>query len=493
MVGTPWLPYYVTAASFRILGETALAARLPFALAGWGSIALLYLLVLRASGDRRAAIAAAFLLLASVQFLLYARECRYYALSMLLSLALVLAFLRLRHRPRDPWLVVVAVLLTHCHPLPAVAGLGALAAITLVHSHYRALRGAFWIRLAIVAVLTLPWAFFSWTGWEENSDVIRDAGELVARLGQFAAEASVAIPLAGWLALAPFALARSSSAGRSFAALVAAHVASYAVLSSLLLGAEQLWEMGLRYACGLIPLAAALSGWLVARVAAGRRFLFAGLLLLLAATHLGGSTLPWLLAREYKAPTPTTVAMHVPEGLVAKLLRTEWVGFLAELRETTRGTNARIIAFLEEHAEADDVLVTNYAWEPLYFYTGLPQGLKVLPEHVIHEAARKAALPDYVFGVEQARFVVWRAPWESYQGYFFADVSRALREDGARLVVAARFPETIWENRPELHFRRFPRVGYIYRAGMRIRGIDRHADAVVYRVERVVDAAASRP
>jgi hypothetical protein len=484
MVGTPWLPYYVTAASFRLFGETELAARLPFALAGWTSIALLYLLVLRASRDRRAALASAFLLLSSVQFLLYARECRYYALSMLLSIALLLSFMRLRRHPWDPWLVVVALLLYHCHPLPAAAGLGALATITLLHPHFRPLQRALWLRLPVIVVLALPWAFFSWTGWDEHSRVLSDASQLLPRLGQFAAEASVAVPLVGWLALLPFAWARSAPEGRAWAALVVVHVASYAALTSLLVSTQQLWEIGLRYACGMIPIAAGLSGWLVARAAGDRRGLFAGLLLILGATHLGGNTLPWLVAREYKTPTPKTVAMHVPEGLAAKLLRTEWLGFLAELREVDSGTNTRIIAFLDEHAGPGDVVVTNYAWEPLYFYTGLPQGLRVLPEHPIYDAARGAGLPDYVFEAGAASFVVWRAPWESYQGYFFADVARALRDDGARLVTAARFPETIWENRPELHFRRFPRVGYIYRAGMRIRGIDRWAEAVVYRVER---------
>ena len=54
MVGTPWLPFYATAASFALFGESNAAARLPFAIASFASIALLYLLVLRATRCTRA-------------------------------------------------------------------------------------------------------------------------------------------------------------------------------------------------------------------------------------------------------------------------------------------------------------------------------------------------------------------------------------------------------------------------------------------------------
>jgi 4-amino-4-deoxy-L-arabinose transferase-like glycosyltransferase len=54
MVGTPWLPLYATAASFAFFGESNAAARLPFAITSFASIALLYLLVLRATRCTRA-------------------------------------------------------------------------------------------------------------------------------------------------------------------------------------------------------------------------------------------------------------------------------------------------------------------------------------------------------------------------------------------------------------------------------------------------------
>jgi hypothetical protein len=49
-----------------------------------------------------------------------------------------------------------------------------------------------------------------------------------------------------------------------------------------------------------------------------------------------------------------------------------------------------------------DVVITNYESEPPYFYTGLPQGLKILANAPVYDAARRQHLPEYVFGVARA-------------------------------------------------------------------------------------------
>src|SRR5438552_18313561 len=89
MVGTPWVQYYVAAASFLLFGENTFAARLPFALAGCVTVLLGFQLIRRLTGDWRAAFCGALLMLCSVQFLLYAREARYYALAMAFTCCLI--------------------------------------------------------------------------------------------------------------------------------------------------------------------------------------------------------------------------------------------------------------------------------------------------------------------------------------------------------------------------------------------------------------------
>src|SRR6266404_1187559 len=81
MVTHPWVQYYLSAGSFLVLGENTLAARLPFAITAWMSIFFVYIFVWRHVGSRLAAFSAGALLTFSVQFLLYARQCRYCSLN----------------------------------------------------------------------------------------------------------------------------------------------------------------------------------------------------------------------------------------------------------------------------------------------------------------------------------------------------------------------------------------------------------------------------
>lgn len=481
MVGTPWLPYYLNAASFALFGESAWAARLPFATAGLGTLALLYFLVLRAGGGRRAAFGAALLLLLSVQFLLYARECRHYPLNMLLCTGLLLSFLRLRDHPRDPWLVLTAVLLFHTHPLPALAILGALAVLLVVHPDFVPLRRAFALRLAIVLPLTLPWVAVAARAWTANTAPLPSLAELGPRTFQFAIESIAAIPYPGWALLLAAAWSALGRAQRAWLALAALVVAAHGALSVLALG-EQMWVYGLRYVAGLLPVTAAVTGILVAGAARGRKPLYAALLLLFGLTHVPGSLLPWTLLERLGASTPQWIGLHLPERGIDRILRTELPAYASGLWRENPGTVSALVDFLHREAGPDDVLITNYAWDPLYFHTGLPQGLKLLPNAPgpVLRAAQERGLPRWIFGVQDARWVVWRPAWEGYLGYRFEWVEAALARHGARLQAVATFPETKWENRPELHFHRFPGDRYLFPDN--VARIREASDAVVYRV-----------
>lgn len=480
MVGTPWLPFYVTAASFAVFGESAWSARLPFALAGLAAVALLHALVLRLTGDRRAALAAALLLALNPQFLLYARECRHYALNMLLTLGMLAGFLRLAERPRELRFVLCTVLLYHAHPLPAGANLAALGALTLVHPGFAAQRRAFWLRLPIVLALTLPWMVFSWGGVKENSTLLPELAQLPARLAQFGIEATVAVPVPAWLALGWLARAALRPGDRRWLTLALLPCAAYAALLPAVLSTYQLWGYGLRYVCGILPLAAGVSGVLVARASGGRAAPAAALVALLAFTHLGGNSLFWIFSKGGASPAETGVCFHTPQGALHKLLRTDLAGFVRGLVEPNPGSVSHIVDYLRRHAQQGDILITNYAWEPIYFHTDLPQGWKVTEKYSIYPAARDAGLPEYVFGVTDARWVVWRAPWEDYPGYGYEDVREALRQRGQGLELVHNFPETVWENRPELHFHRFPGFGVLY-PYPEISALQRHG-GVIFRV-----------
>jgi len=77
---TPWLQHYVAAFGMAVGGDTSFGARWPFALLGCLSFPFFFLLVRGMTKSRFIAVAAAVMLLTSVQYLLLMRQCRYYAL-----------------------------------------------------------------------------------------------------------------------------------------------------------------------------------------------------------------------------------------------------------------------------------------------------------------------------------------------------------------------------------------------------------------------------
>ena len=88
----PWGQFVVAAASIRALGQTTLAARLPFALAAFASVCLLYWLVRRTTGAVSIASLSCLLLVGNAYWILHGRQARYYALSSLFLLLTVLAY-----------------------------------------------------------------------------------------------------------------------------------------------------------------------------------------------------------------------------------------------------------------------------------------------------------------------------------------------------------------------------------------------------------------
>lgn len=75
-----WLQYYICAASFGIFGKTTFAARFPFALFAIASIYIIWLLGKKIYRSSFLSVCACIIYSLNVQFLLYARQARYYSL-----------------------------------------------------------------------------------------------------------------------------------------------------------------------------------------------------------------------------------------------------------------------------------------------------------------------------------------------------------------------------------------------------------------------------
>ena len=125
------------------------------------------------------------------------------------------------------------------------------------------------------------------------------------------------------------------------------------------------------------------------------------------------------------------------------------------------GTLPELVGWLRAHAAPEDVLVTNFAWDNLYFYTNLRQGFRMSPEAPVRETARALGLPELRVRPRR-RAVADLAPRRPIRcpsirsSACSANSKRAARSSKP----VASFREVLWENRPELHWHRFPRVGY---------------------------------
>jgi 4-amino-4-deoxy-L-arabinose transferase-like glycosyltransferase len=403
-----WLPLYVLAFCFELFGQHTAVARLPFALFGVATVALVWLLGRELWRDHRAALAGATLLSLSVPFLLLARQCRYYAPTAFFVLLCLLAYRRfLRRAPHGaPLLVLAGVLLFHTHYLHCAILLAALLAHAALWWRQRFFALA--ASCAVVVLIVAPWLL--WTGGTghfeqyggEAFDLPRSLRFGGIYLGMLARHV-----FPPWLLLVPVALVGFDKlrgdplrrpAWEPLSCLllyVAVCVVAFAGLSPLPF---------FRFLTPLLPLLCLIAGSIVA--ASWRR--------------------QWLLG--------TLV-------LAALVVRGPLRDFGYELTHDFRGPIEAIVEHLEENAEVDDVVAITYGDLPLKFYTGL----RVIGG-LTGEDLRPALEADWIIlrrhtrsPVEKAalRYLLGNVDWDRYRKITLTSV------------------DTAWENRAEPREHRF--------------------------------------
>jgi hypothetical protein len=484
MVSHPWLQYYLTAASFAVFGENNFAARLPFAVAGWLTILVVYLCAYSLTSDRWAGFCASALLTGSVQFLLYCRQCRYYALTMFFGSLFLWVFFRMKSARGWVLMAILGILLFHSHPFGIVL-VGALGLLTLVHPQFAVQRRSFYLAGPVIVVFTLPWVGLAHRGYGENSKLVESVAQFSGRLIQYLIECASVTPVIGIAILGLICGIRAVlQTGRDgvtsqesrdqafnieeFGLLLASILTfiCYDLAIATTESTDDLWHIGIRFTTVVMPLAAMTAGMLLIKVSRARVLIWLPLLLLFTFTKWAQLT-PWIFW-DRKVTTldgNEVIEAHLPRTFADQYLNIgQQMMFLRDLSGQPPGTLGQICQFLQRNAKGGDILITNYDWEPLYFYTRLPQALKILPEYPIYETARRKGLPDYVFNVDHARWVIWHPIWEGYVGYSGEEVERQTLAAGARATRVAQFQETIWENRPEIHLHRFSKDKYFFTA-----------------------------
>ena len=408
----PWLPLYAVAASFAAFGQGTAQARLPFALCGLWSVYLTWRVGTRLAGDGRVGLLAALLLTLSLPFILYARQCRWYALSMALTLLLVQGEDRL-DEPRG-WLRLglPGALLFHVNYLTlAVTLAGLLAGRAWTRGRGAMLSRNLLLAMAVVACAAVPWLLaFPPFGFAAFGAEAGRGGWLYRVAWVLSDFNRYLLPLPG-LALLLAAFARDL-VRRGFYRRLAAIVAVAIPLSVVPLWTGLITVIGFRYVVNLLPLAA----------------------VLLAATLVEATRArPWLLLPAVGTHL-TTMALAFPLSLwpfPAGLLRPDLAQAARAVFAPPRGPIDGAMEFLAANAREGDAVFTPYEHLPYQFYTGLRTvGVQNTGSRLERLGLR---LPEYVstFLIGRVDWMVPRAAWDGFGGAPpMTTLTRVLGEEG---------------------------------------------------------------
>jgi 4-amino-4-deoxy-L-arabinose transferase-like glycosyltransferase len=363
MTLNPRPTFWLTAASFRVFGVSTFAARLPFVLAGLLAAVVFGLWVRSELTESRREPLALYSLAAlafSVNFLLFVRNCGYYALVMLFTITTLyfyqrcLATYRIRHCVALATSIALVVL---SHYLAGAAVVIALAARFIVFERSHITRATI-PKLALVIVLaaaaTVPYMVSQRVWYRPDWN-----GQHVGVLSRLALVGSELVDLNNFNIL-PYALLavlvvkqllrrgdpEVSRKTRATALMLAVYIAILVAVSIHPVGAPPRGE--LRYFLPVIPLAAFLAGAALFELSRTSRVLsFAVAALLLTTNAL--SRIP------FNAPPRWLLPAYVSEVL----------------HDYPTGTRAAA-EYLDEHADRDDWFVAfpESMTYSLQFYVG---------------------------------------------------------------------------------------------------------------------------
>ena len=444
----PWLPFYFTALSFRLLGPTTFAARLPYALAGLGTVLLFYYSVRRHFRDQRLAMLSSALLLLCIPFLLHARQCKYFPFAALFTVGVLDAYLRLL-RPRHdmetrlalPYFIISGFCLFQSNFgafLPLFAALG--VHFLLGRPSWSDVKRVA-LAVGVIGLFAVPWAVYLQT-WARGSfafDIYRFVGHL----------AHYIVYITGWVLPWPLLILfgylywlRRQSLALQEGEVSALNLYILVILTTLLfLSATFIW-MYFSYIVQLVPLLMVIVAATVLRIADRSRVLGCVLLVLLVATnvlHILPYALP--LARSFKwaSLAPRQYLVETDELIAtAGRLRSNLFDYAYELTHDYDGPDEGTVLYLQAHAAPTDLVLTNYGELPIAFYTGLniAGGLGAYRlDEPIH--------PEWVI---------------NRRGGPYSDELARIIAEGNYTASTIPYPDILWGNRPVPEYHKFATV-----------------------------------
>lgn len=469
-----WLPAYLCAVSFAVLGRTPFAARLPFALAGWLALFLSWRLFSDGEDDELAdkrawAPEAALAMLAlSPAYLLFCRQSRYYALVALGTVLVLRSWRRLLEKKPYGSLALALSLNFLLHSSFAFFAAAALALALDAALRFdecpRAPR--FWTAASLTGLLALPavWYFRVWDRPGNHAYGLRESLEFLKSFELWLLAFAVPLTIVAvasarrWLVVLVGAVLLCGLVGEGRWSLICAGLVllgavasaarmpapygvmnlrrmclliSVATVGLLSFGAAEPYG---RYLTGILPAVAYLSARPLSSLARGRAWAVALLVVLAVSSNLF-FVMPLKAAQSVGAPSaPTDSVSGMMRQRVRDLpLRSDLARFTGEL---ARGPEGYVEAAAEiVRIDGGKTFFSDADELSLMFATGMTP---VYPEDF------KTVEPDWIMP----------SPWIGLTPELERRVV-ALAESGRYETGAADAPRLMWQNNPDPLFRDF--------------------------------------
>jgi len=168
-IAQPWLQNYICATAFLIFGESDFSARVIFAIFGLFSFYLIYALAYRLFDEKLLAGFSVVIAATCVPFLLMLRQCRYYSLTVFLSLALLIFYINFLEKKKSSsfFFIVTSFFLFQANFGCLIPLLAAIFISFMLLERKRELFARFLRMYAWIFILLLPWAIF-YRIWSES-------------------------------------------------------------------------------------------------------------------------------------------------------------------------------------------------------------------------------------------------------------------------------------------------------------------------------------
>ena len=373
-----WLPYYLQSISLYFLGNNTFAARLPFAIAGLGSIFFLYYLAIRLTEEKTIAIFSATLLATCVPALLYFRTSRYIAIPILLTPILLLFYISIFEKKK--W-----------NPIPFT-----ITAIILFHTMYVEFAGLMMGMLthlfcyrkeidpinlrkikfpaAITAILCLPWLLFIPALSKRIAAFYTSTSPFIdtSYLGYFKHFLGFLFQINNYLfplILIPFLLlGLFKKFSRPISLLV---ISVFFILLTASLHSIPL----LQYIAACIPILFLLLGWLVFDLfndSILKQYIFLGLLVFSNFIHVSPLIPVKQILQTQKPEGQHYLYLHgIYETFMREIqFKAIFFQYWGELANPYQGPLDKIVKFFETHGKKGETCYIDNELESLTFYTG---------------------------------------------------------------------------------------------------------------------------